>query len=201
MIGRVARFVIAAVIVPRIALTQAPLHLVLATSGNEARFVAHEKLVMNTIDNDAIGVTTAIAGTINLDAKGKVDPATSMFTIQLDSLKTDQSRRDRYFKGNTLETARFPTAVLVIKEIQGLPARLPASGTMNLTIVGDFTVHGVTRASSWTAVVTADPTGFTGTATTHVKFEDFNMTQPSVPVLARLDDDIKLEYAFHFVKQ
>jgi polyisoprenoid-binding protein YceI len=201
MIGRVARFVVAAVIIPTIALAQGPVHLVVAPSGNEARFVVREKLMMNTVDNDAIGVTTAIAGTINLDAKGKVDPATSMFTIQLDSLKTDQSRRDHFFKSNTLETTRFPTAILAIKEIQGLPARLPTSGTMNLSIVGDFTVHGVTKSSIWTTVVTADPTGFTGTATTHVKFEDFNMTQPSVPVLARLDDDIKLEYAFHFVKK
>ena len=121
--------------------------------------------------------------------------------MQLDSLKSDESRRDRFVKGNTLETRQFPTAVLVVRELQGLPAPLPVSGTMNITILGDFTVHGVTRPSTWTATVTVDPAGFTGKATTHLKFEDFNMNQPSVPVLAHLNDDIRLEYDFHFVRQ
>jgi polyisoprenoid-binding protein YceI len=178
-----------------------PVRLVLAPTGNEARFVVRELLMANTIENDAIGVTTAISGTIVLDAQGNVDASASQFTVQLDSLKSDKSMRDRYTKNNTLETRQFPTAVLVVKEVQGLPATLPTSGTMNLTIVGDFTVHGVTKPSTWLATVTADPTGFSGKATTHVKFEDFNMNQPSVPVLAHLTDDIRLEYDFRFVKQ
>jgi polyisoprenoid-binding protein YceI len=179
----------------------APVHFILASAGNAARFIVREKLMMNTVDNDAIGVTTAVSGAITLDGHGRVDSATSRFIVQLDSLTTDQSRRDRFFKNNTLQTQQFPTAVLVVKELQGLPAVLPTSGTMNLTIIGDFTVHGVTKPSTWTATVVAEPTGFSGKATTHVKFEDFNMTQPSVPVIARLDDDIKLEYDFHFVRQ
>ena len=218
MIRRIVRFVIAAVIIPKMALAQAPsrapqrsgvgkapvtapLRLVLAPTGNAARFIVREKLFANTVENDAIGVTTAISGAIALDARGKVDTAASRITVQLDSLKSDQSRRDGYIKGRTLETQRYPTAVIVVRELRGLPTTLPTSGAMTLTIVGDLTVHGVTKASTWTATVTADPSGFTGTATTHLKFEDFNMNQPSVPVLAHVDDDIRLEYDFHFVKQ
>jgi polyisoprenoid-binding protein YceI len=180
---------------------QAPVHLVVAPAGNEARFIVRELLMANTIENDAIGATSAMTGSIVLDARGKVDTAASTFTIQLDSLKSDQARRDRYIKGNTLETRQFPTAVLVVKELQGLPAKLPTSGAMNLTIVGNLTVHGVTKPVTWTATVTADGSGFSGRATTHVKFEDFGMTQPSVPVLAHVADDIRLEYDFHFVRQ
>lgn len=179
----------------------APVRLVLAPAGNEARFIVREKLFANLVENDAIGATTAISGTLVLDARGKVDTSVSRFVVQLDSLKSDASRRDGYVKGRTLETRQFPTATLVIKDIQGLPAVLPTSGTLNVTIVGDFTVHGVTKPSTWTATVTADPNGFSGKATTHFKFEDFNMTQPSVPVLAHLNNDIKLEYDFRFVRQ
>ena len=208
MIRRVIQFAICAVVIPSVALSQArkpvaaaPTRLVLAPTGNLARFIVREKLIANTIENDAIGTTTAISGMVVIDGKGKVDSTQSKITVLLDSLKSDQSRRDGYIKGRTLDTRQFPAAILVIKDLQGLPTTLPTSGTMNLTLVGDFTVHGVTRSVNWVTTVTADPTGFSGRATTHLKFEDFNMTQPSVPVLAHVDNDIKLEYDFHFVRQ
>lgn len=215
MLRRVICSLLTAVVIPAVALAQAPsdkpgkkvataaapVRLVLAPTGNEARFVVREKLLANTIENDAIGATTAISGTLVFDAKGKVDTAQSRFVVQLDSLKSDASRRDGYIKGRTLETRQFPTALLVVKELQGLPAVLPTSGSMNVTLIGDFTVHGVTKPSTWAAIVTADANGFSGKATTHFKFEDFNMSQPSVPVLAHLDNDIKIEYDFHFVRQ
>ena len=208
MIRRVFQFAICAIVIPSVAMSQArkpaaaaPTRLVLAPTGNLARFIVREKLIANTIENDAIGTTTAISGMVVFDAKGKVDTTQSKITVQLDSLKSDQSRRDGYIKGRTLDTRQFPAAIMVIKDLQGLPAILPTSGTMNLNLVGDFTVHGVTKTVTWVTTVTADATGFSGRATTHLKFEDFNMTQPSVPVLAHVDNDIKLEYDFHFVKQ
>ena len=210
----VVQWVICAIVIPSVALAQAtthtparraataaPVRLILAPTGNEARFIVREKLFANTIENDAIGTTTAIVGTIVLDAQGKVDTTASTITVQLDSLKSDVSRRDGYIKGRTLDTRQFPAAILVIKEVQGLPAALPTSGTMSLILVGDFTVHGVTKPVTWVATVKADAMGFSGRATTHLKFEDFNMTQPSVPVLAHVDNDIKLEYDFHFVRK
>ena len=40
-----------------------------------------------------------------------------------------------------------------------------------------------------------------GKATTHLTFGDFNMSQPRVPVVASVVDDIKLEYDFHLIRQ
>ena len=178
----------------------APIRLVLAPTGNEARFVVREQLVANTIENDAIGTTTAITGTILLDREGKVDPAASKFTVVLDSLKSDKAMRDRFIKGRTIQTSQFPTAELVIKDLQGLSATLPASGRMTFMLIGDLTIHGVTKPSTWTVTANAEANGFIGKATTHFKFEDFNMTQPSVPVLASVHNDVMLEYDFHFVR-
>jgi polyisoprenoid-binding protein YceI len=178
----------------------APVRLVLAPAGNEARFVVREQLVANTIENDAVGTTTAITGTIVLDGHGKVDPTASRFMVTLDSLKSDKSMRDRFIKGRTMQTSQFPVATLVVKELQGLPAILPSSGSLALTLVGDLTFHGVTRPSTWSVTATADAAGFVGRAVTHFKFEDFNMTQPSVPVLASVRNDIMLQYDFHFVR-
>jgi len=60
-----------------------------------------------------------------------------------------------------------------------------------------MTMHGVTHATTWDVNATADAQGFAGTATTAVRFEDFGMSPPHVPVVATVQDSIRLEYDFH----
>ena len=102
---------------------------------------------------------------------------------------------------NTLETAKYPTADFVITQITGLPAKLPTSGALSFTLVGDLTLKGVTKPTTWTVTATATPTGMTGTATTKFTFSEFGIAVPRVPVVARVDDPIQLQLDFNFVKQ
>jgi polyisoprenoid-binding protein YceI len=175
------------------------LRLVVAPAGNEARFKVREQLAELPLPNDAIGVTHGISGAIVLDESGRIVAAESRFTVDLASLKSDRDRRDGYIKRRTLETDRFPTAVLTPTAVRGLPAPLPDSGTMTFALVGDLTIHGVTRPSTWQVTATANHGEFTGTASTRVKFEDFGMTQPRVAIVLSVQDDIGLEYVFHLV--
>jgi polyisoprenoid-binding protein YceI len=217
MIGRVSRFLLAAVLVPSVALAQAPVRtpqrrpvakapvsfarFALAPTGNEVRFVVHEQLMTMDLPSDAIGTTRAITGGIVLAPSGQVDPAGSRITIAMDSLRTDQEHRDSWIKSHTLRTDSFPTAVLVVRELQGLPKTLPTSGTMALKLVGDLTVHGVTRPWTWDVTLTANGSDYSGKATTHLKFGDFGMEPPHLMIVVSVVDDVKLEYDFHFLKQ
>ncbi|HEU5217505.1 MAG TPA: YceI family protein [Gemmatimonadales bacterium] len=178
-----------------------PVHLVLAPDGNEVRFIVKEQLVGFDLPNDAVGKSSAITGGIRLDGTGKVDSAGSTITVDLASLKSDRDRRDGFIKRRTLAVDSFPTASLTITEIRGLPAVLPSSGTLSLTLVGNFTVHGVTRPTTWEVSAVASGDSFAGKASTHVKFGDFNMTPPRVPIVLSVVDDILLEYDFHLVKR
>lgn len=179
----------------------APVRLTLAATGNEARFVVREQLARAELPNDAVGATTAITGGITLDAKGKVDPKDSRITVDLTGLKSDRDMRDRFIKRRTIVTDSFPTAQLVVTDIQGLPATLPVSGSLTLTLVGDLTVHGVTRASTWDVTATASGDTLTGRAVTHIKFGDFGMEQPRVAIVLSVVDDIRLEYDFTLVRE
>ncbi|MEI2720193.1 MAG: YceI family protein [Gemmatimonadales bacterium] len=170
-------------------------------TGTEARYQVRELLAANTIENDVVGKTAGVTGGIALDKAGKVVSAESKITIDLTQLKTDRDRRDGYVQRNTLETATYPNAVLTVKEITGLPAKMPTSGALNLTIVGDLTLKGVTKPTTWTVAATATPTGLTGTAKTKVTFAEFGIAVPRVPVVARVDDPIQLELDFNFVKE
>jgi polyisoprenoid-binding protein YceI len=174
---------------------------VLNPTGTEARYQVRELLAANTIENDVVGKTAAVTGGISLDKAGKVISAESRITIDLTGLKTDRDRRDGYVQRNTLETAKYPTADFVITQITGLPAKLPTSGALSFTLVGDLTLKGVTKPTTWTVTATATPTGMTGTATTKFTFSEFGIAVPRVPVVARVDDPIQLELDFNFVKQ
>ncbi len=175
-----------------------PVRYVLAPQGNEARFVVREQLAGATLPNDAIGSTTAITGQMVLSS-GRLDPAESRITVQLDSLKSDQERRDRFIKRRTLVTDSFPTAELIPAELRGFPERLPVSGSFTFTMVGNLTIHGVTRPTTWTVNATVVNGAVQGRATTNVKFGDFGMEQPRVAIVLSVVDDIRLEFDFNFV--
>jgi polyisoprenoid-binding protein YceI len=185
---------------PKTALS-VPVQLALAPEGNEARFIVREQLAGFELPNDAVGKTSAITGGILLDGAGKVDSSGSRISVDLSTLKSDRDRRDNFIKRRTLVTDSFPTATLTVLELRGLPGVLPTSGALTLTLIGNLTVHGVTRPTTWEVTAVADGDAFTGKASTHVKFGDFNMTQPRVPVVLSVVDDILLEYDFHLVKQ
>ncbi|MES2304758.1 MAG: YceI family protein [Gemmatimonadota bacterium] len=178
-----------------------PLRFNLGATGNEARYRVRELLAASTIENDAVGSTTSLTGALQIDATGKADTTISRWVVDLTTLKSDRAMRDRFLQHNALEIARFPKAELVVTSIKGLPVTLPASGTLTLTLLGNFTTHGVTKATSWDVVANVAGDHISGTATTHLKFAEYNMTQPRLPVVASVDDDIKLEYDFHLIRE
>lgn len=178
-----------------------PVRWSVAPQGNEARFVVREQLVRAELPNDAVGVTTSITGGITLDGRGGVDSTTSRIVVDLTSLKSDRDRRDQFIKRRTIVTDSFPTAVLVVTGIKGLPAMLPPSGAMMLVLTGRLTIHGVTRPSTWEVTAQANGTAITGKAVTRIQFGQFGMEQPRVAVVLSVVDDIKLEYDFNFVQE
>lgn len=178
-----------------------PISLIVAPTGNEARYIVREQLARVELPSDAIGATSAITGQIVLDGKGGVDSTASRIVIDLTTLTSDRANRDRWIKRNTLVVDSFPNAELVVTEIRGLPTTLPTSGTLSLTIVGRMTMHGTTTPTTWEVTAAANGHAFTGKATTRVKFGDFNMKQPRVMMVLSIVDDLKLEYDFHLVAQ
>jgi polyisoprenoid-binding protein YceI len=179
----------------------APIRLVLAPDGTEARYRVREQLAELSLPSDAVGVTHDVTGRLVLDEQGRVVAAESKFTANLATLKSDRDRRDSFIKRRTLQTDSFPTAVLAPRELKGAPNPLPSSGAFSFDLVGDLTIHGVTKATLWHVTALAKDGGFTGTATTRCKFEDFGMTPPRVAVVLSVEDEIRLELQFHLVRQ
>lgn len=181
--------------------TDGQLRLSLAGEGNLARFLVTEQLAGFDLPNDAVGTTNDITGQIVLTADGTVVSDESKFVVDLTTLKTDQSMRDGFIQRNTLQTSTYPHAEFVVTNVTGLSSPLPTSGAVAFQLVGDLTVHGVTRPTTWE--VTAEIVGqeLVGTARTSFTFGDFGLTIPKVGRVLSIEDNIRLEYEFHLVVQ
>ena len=179
----------------------APIRLVIGATGNEARYRVREQLMGKDLPNDAVGATNAITGSILAYPDGRIVKDSSKIVIDVRTLKSDQSRRDGFLQRRTLETEKYPTVELVPTEIRGFNGKLPASGDVTFQLVGDLTVHGVTRPTVWNVTAHPDGQDFVGTATTAFTFKDINLDQPKVPVVLSVADTIKLEYDFRVTKQ
>jgi len=178
---------------PQTALTR----FVVAPTGNEARYRVREQLVNLDLPNDAVGVTRDITGALLVNPNGSVVTDSSRIVVNVAALKSDKDRRDAFIKKNTMETAKYPTVTLVPKSFVGLTAK-PGDSPCVFDIVGDLTVHGVTRPVTWKAIAHSEGSDIVGTATTAFTFKDFSLDQPKVSVLLSVEDTIKLEYDFRF---
>ena len=175
------------------------LQLVVAPDGNEVRYRVREQLVGLDLPNDAVGATSDVTGSIAFDAKGNLVPASSRFVVNVATLESDKARRDGYVRGRILEAGEYPTVTLAPTSIKGLTLPLPTSGSRTFQVVGDLTVHGVTKPTTWQVEAAFNGGRVTGTATTTFPFSAFGLTQPRVPVVLSVADTIKLEYAFSLV--
>jgi polyisoprenoid-binding protein YceI len=176
--------------------TAVALKLTVAPQGNEARYRVREQLFGVDFPNDAVGVTNNITGSIAFDAKGNIVPAESRIVVDVTGLKSDKDRRDGYIQRNTLQTEQYPTVVLVPTAVKGVKLPLLKSGTVAFELIGDLTVRGVTRPTTWRGEAKLENGKVSGNATTTFTFSDFQMEKPKVRSVLSVEDDIKLEYDF-----
>ena len=170
---------------------------VVAPIGNEARYKVKEQLA-NIGLNEVIGTTKDVSGRVTVDGNGKVVKDSSKIVVNVQTLTTDQKRRDNYLKGKSLESNKFPEVTLVPVTFDGLTEPIAAGQSKTFSMVGDLTVRDVTRPTTWQVTARRQGNDIVGTATTQFTFKDFNMDQPRVPIVLSVADTIKLEYDFHF---
>jgi polyisoprenoid-binding protein YceI len=160
---------------------------------SQVLYKVREQLARLNLPSDAVGQTSSISGSVFIQPDGSVDSAKSKFTVDLATLQTDQAMRDNYVRRNVLQTDQYPQATFVPTQISGLPEPLPQSGNVTFQVTGDLTIRDVTKPVTWDVTGSIQNGEATGTATTHFTFEDFNLTQPRVPVVLSVDDTINLE--------
>jgi polyisoprenoid-binding protein YceI len=156
-----------------------------------ARYRVEEELA--TIGaTEAVGETKAIIGQILFDEAGQ-PLACSRFDVDLRTLRSDDPRRDNYLYGNTLETEQYPLATFVLTAVEGLDGPLVDGETAEFLLIGDLSIHGVTRAVAWEAGVTREGETLTGAAAMTFEMADFAIEQPRAQIVVSVDGTVRLE--------
>jgi polyisoprenoid-binding protein YceI len=184
---------------PPAAREQGTTRYVLAPEGNSARYFVREQLASINFPSDAVGVTDSLSGGITVDDKGQVVPAESKVVANISYLKSDRDMRDGFIRRRTMETDKYPTVTLVPREITGLAMPIPDSGRVTFTLLGDLTVKGVTRPTTWTVMAAMRRGAVRGTASTGFTFADFQLEKPKVMSILSVADSIHLVYDFNLV--
>jgi polyisoprenoid-binding protein YceI len=157
---------------------------------SEARYIAEEELA-NVGANTAVGSTKTIQGAFLFDADGNPIPCSTIY-VDVRTFESDSSRRDNFLRGNTLQSDQYPLAEFVVTEVQGFT--MPADGEeTTFTLVGNFTLHGVTQAMAWEATAARDGETLTGSARTEFDMADFDIEKPIVGSVISIEDVIQLE--------
>jgi polyisoprenoid-binding protein YceI len=174
--------------------------IALDVTSASATYRVREQLAGLNFPDDAVGSTDSVTGGLVILPDGSVDSTRSKLTIDLRNLKSDQDMRDGYVKNRTLETDKFPTAEFVAKRLQGVPSPLPApdraTGQTGFQLIGDLTVHGVTKEVTLSGYATYSKDMVAGRAMTDFTFSTFGLTKPSLARLLSVDDKIELEINF-----
>jgi len=166
---------------------------VIVPDQSEAAYFADEKLANLSLPSTAKGSTKSIEGEFNLTPAG-LDPARpSKFTVDLRTLKSDQSRRDGQVQSRGLETAKYPTATFVAKSLSGLPETFPENTEVPLKLTGTLDLHGVQKEVTWDVKAKQQGAAFSALATLNFKYADFNIPVLTIAGVVSVQDNVTLQ--------
>jgi polyisoprenoid-binding protein YceI len=143
----------------------------------------------------AVGLTRQVSGTIRLDPGRPDQSRIAEVVVGLRELSTDSPRRDRAVRDGYLHTDRFPHARLADGQLTETPVPIPDGQSFHYRLVGNLTVHGVTRETTWQGEATMTTDTLRGVARTRIKMSAFGIEVPRLLTL-RSEDDVQLEIRY-----
>jgi polyisoprenoid-binding protein YceI len=134
------------------------------------------------------GKTSDVNGTIVADAANPA-AANVVININVDSLDTGVSLRNKEMRERYLETTKFGTATFKSVSVTG-PASIAANAPADINVTGDLILHGVTKRMTIPVRVVLIADGRIH-ATTNFKIHmpDFGITVPH-NVLVTVNDEV-----------
>lgn len=146
--------------------------------------------------NEAVGRTSDITGSLTLDGAtvSGVD-----LTVNMKTVKSDQSQRDGQFNNRIMETSKYPTATFKLTQPLVVSTVPSDSTVVNTKATGDLTLHGVTKSVTFDLAAQRDGANIKVNGTIPVLFADYNIANPSAGPATTADNGV-LEFLVVFQK-
>ncbi|MEO8632031.1 MAG: YceI family protein [Chloroflexota bacterium] len=165
-------------------------------ASSKATIRVREQLARLPAPNDAIITITGAQGSFTLNPDGTF-AAGSKISLDMTTVATDDRQRTDSIRRDPLEVTRFRTSELAPTKTVGLALPLARSGDIAFQLIGDLTLHGVTKSVTFDVKATRADGKLTATATATPswKFADFGMEPPTTFSVLSIVDEIRMEFA------
>ncbi len=145
----------------------------------------------------AVGRTTSVTG--HLAIAGTTATAAS-FSVPMATVHSDKSQRDAQFDGRIMDVSQYPTGTFTLTSPIDL-APLPSSGAVkSYTAHGKLTLHGTTRAVTFTLTAERAGSQIKVAGDIPVLFSDYGIQNPSFAGFVTTQDHGLLEFLLVFSK-
>jgi polyisoprenoid-binding protein YceI len=153
------------------------------------------KEVLMGQNNIAVGRTHSISGTLTISG---ARVTAGQFTVQMATVKSDESERDVQFNGRIMETSTYPTGTLRLTRPITL-APVPAAGVVKAyRATADLTLHGHTRPVSFALSAERAGTGLEVSGAIPVVFADYDIGNPSFGSFVTTGQSGTMEFLVRF---
>ncbi len=148
-------------------------------------------------NHTAVGRTSAITG--HLTISGTTVTAAA-FTVQMATVKSDESERDVQFRGRIMDTAAYPTGTLTLIKPIAL-GTVPAAGVVrSYTAAADLTLHGQTRAVTFPLSAERTASEIEVSGSIPVLFASWDIPNPSFTGFVTTQNHGVLEFLLKFAR-
>lgn len=164
-------------------------------SESEVRFIIDE--VLRGSPKTVVGSTDQVAGEIAVSASEPAAAKVGLIQVNARTLTTDNDFRNRAIKNQILDTNDHEFVSFTPQEIVGLPDHVTIGETYNFQIIGDLTVKDITQQVTFdTSLTVESDTRLIGSASTTIRYADFDIEIPQVPSVTGVSDEVVLEIDF-----
>lgn len=177
-----------------------PRRFVIEQGSSQATYSVHEELFDQELPSrTTIGNTTEVEGAMVLQIdprNGGVAVGENQITVNLESLTSNESRRDNRIRSEWLESTTYPLATFVAKEIQGFPAGIQEGQAATFQLVGDLTIREITQQTTFTTTALFNGDTISGNAASLIYMRDFGFEPPSVMGILAVTDGVTVTLQF-----
>lgn len=167
-----------------------------------AGYRVREQLANLAAESDAVGRTSDVTGSITVEENGDGARLTAgTLTVDTTTIQSDEDRRDNRLRSEGLQTDQFPTATFVVSRPVDVPAAALAGTATDITLVGDLTLHGVTKSVEIPAQAQLTDGRIQVAGSINFPLADFDITAPNVGgFIISIADEGALEFLVAFEK-
>jgi polyisoprenoid-binding protein YceI len=167
-----------------------------------AGYRVREQLANLPAESDAVGRTSDVTGSITVEENGGGAQLTAgTLAVDTTTITSDEGRRDNRLRSEGLQTDQFPTATFVVTQPVDVPSAALAGTATDIMLVGDLTLHGVTKSVQIPAQAQLTDGRIQVAGSLTFALADFDIMAPNVGgFIISIADEGALEFLVAFEK-